>query len=44
MRPIHFAAKEGQADVFYKLASSKNVDFDKSAINCLDLAIDNNHV
>jgi hypothetical protein len=44
MRPIHFAAKEGQAEVFYKLASSKKDDLKNSAINCLDLAIDNNHV
>ncbi|XP_060583250.1 transient receptor potential cation channel subfamily A member 1 homolog [Ruditapes philippinarum] len=44
MGPIHFAAQKGQTEVFYKLASSKKIDFDKSAINCLDLAIDNNHV
>jgi hypothetical protein len=44
MGPIHFAAKEGQTEVFYKLASSKKIDLDKSAINCLDLAIDNYHV
>ncbi|XP_060557142.1 transient receptor potential cation channel subfamily A member 1 homolog, partial [Ruditapes philippinarum] len=44
MGPIHFAAQKGQTEVFYKLASSKKIDLDKPAINCLDLAIDNNHV
>jgi hypothetical protein len=44
MAPIHYAAAYGNSEAFGILARMDNNKITNSKWNCLDLAIDNNHV